>query len=126
MAKDVIASQDALIVIFERIADPFKRLEEHTEVPMTEAVKDIVVNIMADVLAIFAIMTQELKQGRSSESIPNDTSPVADRGSERYPKNFLKKLIGRKGIEDLLSGLDRLTQGAVDIMKVVGTEEDKR
>ena len=93
---------------------------------MTEAVKDIVVNIMTDVLAIFAIMTQELKQGRSSESIPDDTSPVADRGSERYPKNFLKKLIGRKGIEDLLSELNRLTQGAVDIMKVVGTEEDKR
>ena len=72
MAKDVIASQDSLIIIFEQIENFFKRLEEHAEVPMTEAVKDIMVKIMAEVLDIFGIMTKEIKQGRASKSIPGD------------------------------------------------------
>jgi hypothetical protein len=90
---------------------------------MTEAMKDITVKIMVEVLEIFAIMTKEIKQGRASESIPYDIFPVADRDSERHLKKFFKKLIGRKGIEDALSKLDRLTQeevnmAAVQILKV--------
>ena len=37
----------------------------------------------------------------------------ADRGSVRYLKKFSKKLFGRKGIEDALIKLDRLTQEEV-------------
>jgi hypothetical protein len=90
---------------------------------MTEAMKDITVKIMVEVLEIFAIMTKEIKQGRASESIPHDIFPVADRDSERHLKKFFKKLIGRKGIEDALRKLDRLTQeevnmAAVQILKV--------
>ena len=125
VAKDVIARQDVLIVIFEQIENFFKRLEKHDDVPMTEAVKDIMVKIMAELLEIFAIITKEIKQGRSSESIPDDMSPVADRGSETLNKIF-KILIGSKGIEDALRRLDRLTQDAVEIMKAAGTEEEKR
>jgi hypothetical protein len=105
-AKDVSASQDALIDIFERIENFFRRLEEYAEVPTTEAMKDIIVKIMVEVLGIFGIVTKEIKQGRASESTPGDISPVADGDSERY----LKKLIGRRDIEDALSRLDRLTQ----------------
>ena len=65
-ADDVIASQDALIIIFERIEKVFKPLEEYAEVPTTEAVKDIVVKIMVELLEVFAIMTKEIK-GRASE-----------------------------------------------------------
>ena len=72
MAKDVIASQDSLIIIFQQIENFFKRLEEYAEVPMTEAVKDIMVKIMAEVLDIFGIMTKEIKQGRASKFIPGD------------------------------------------------------
>ena len=39
----------------------------------------------------------------------------ADKSSERYLKNFFKKLIGRKGIEDALSELDRLTREEVNM-----------
>ena len=39
---------------------------------MTEAVKDIMVKIMAEVLDIFGIMTKEIKQGRASKFIPGD------------------------------------------------------
>jgi hypothetical protein len=87
-------------------------------VPMTEAMKDIMVKIMVEVLEIFAIMTKEIKQGRTSESIPDDTFPVSDRDPERHLKKFFKKLIGRKGIEDALSKLDRLTQEEVNMATV--------
>ena len=80
---------------------------------MTEAMKDIIVEVMVEVLRIFAIMTKEMKQGRASESTPYHTFPVADRGSEKYLKKYLKKLIGRADIEDALSKLDRLTQEEV-------------
>jgi hypothetical protein len=48
-----------------------------------EAMKDIIVKIMVEVLGIFGIVTKEMKQGRASESIPDDTPPVADGDSER-------------------------------------------
>jgi hypothetical protein len=86
---------------------------------MTEAMKDIMVKIMAKVLEIFAIMTKDIKQGQSSESIPDPMFPIVDRGSEMFPKNFFKKLIGRKGIKDALSRLDRLTQEAVKMATVI-------
>ena len=72
-AKDVSASQDAIVDIFGRIETFFRRLETYTEVPTTEGMKDIIIKIMVEVLGIFAIVTKEMKQGRASESIPDDT-----------------------------------------------------
>ena len=67
-AKDVGASQDALIDLFERIENFFKRLESHTAVKPTEAMTYIIVKIMIEVLNIFAIATKEIRQGRASAS----------------------------------------------------------
>ncbi|KAH9016032.1 hypothetical protein EDB85DRAFT_1828171, partial [Lactarius pseudohatsudake] len=94
-AKDVAASQDALIDIFERIESFFRRLEEYSEVPTTDAMKDIIVKIMVEVLGIFGVVTKEMKQGRT--------------------KRYLKKLIGRRDVEDALVRLDRLTQQEVQM-----------
>ncbi|KAH9010035.1 hypothetical protein EDB84DRAFT_1280103 [Lactarius hengduanensis] len=94
-AKDVVASQDALVDIFERIESFFRRLEEYSEVPTTEAMKDIIVKIMVEVLGIFGIVTKEMKQGRT--------------------RRYLKKLIGRRDVEDALVRLDRLTQQEVQM-----------
>jgi hypothetical protein len=80
--------------------------------------KDIIVKIMVEVLGIFAIMTKEIKQGRASESIPDDAFTATDRHSENYVKKYLKKLIGRKDIEDALNRLDRLTQEEVKMATV--------
>jgi hypothetical protein len=87
--------------------------------------KDIIVKVMVEVLRIFGIVTKEMKQGRASKSIPDDTLPVADRDSEKY----LKKLIGRRDIEDALSRLDRLTQeearmATAQVLKVAHRVED--
>jgi hypothetical protein len=81
-----------------------------------EAIKDIVVEIMAEVLKIFAIMTKEIKQGQASESIPNDMFRLVDSDSERLFKDFFKTLIGRTDIKDALSRLDRLTQEEVKMV----------
>ena len=65
-AKDVDASEEALADLFERIENFFKRLESYTEIPPTDAMTDIIVKIMVEVLNVFAIATKEMKQGRAS------------------------------------------------------------
>ena len=40
--------------------------------PTTEAMKDIMVKIMVEVLGIFGIVTKEMKQGRASELVLGD------------------------------------------------------
>ncbi|KAN0128635.1 hypothetical protein V8E53_013554 [Lactarius tabidus] len=102
-AKDVEASQDALIDLFERIENFFKRLETYTSVPPTDAMTDIIVKIMIEVLNIFAIATKEMRRGRATK--------------------FMKKLLGKKEMEDALKRLDKLTQdearmSAAEILKL--------
>ena len=65
-AKDVRASQDTLIDIFERIEMFFRRLEIYTEVPPTSEMMEIVVRILAEVLCIVGVAMKEIKQGRMS------------------------------------------------------------
>jgi hypothetical protein len=65
--KEVQASQDTLVYIFERIENFFRRLESYIEVPPTLEMTDIIAKIMAEVLIILAIATKEIKQGRTSE-----------------------------------------------------------
>ena len=124
-AKDIVASRDAIADIFERIESFFRRLETYTEVPTTEAMKNTIMKIMIEVLGIFAIVTKEIKQGRASEPIPDDSFPLADRNSEKY----LKKLFGRTDIEDALGRLDKLTQeearmAIMEVLKVAHHVED--
>jgi hypothetical protein len=66
-AKDVQASHDTLVDIFERIENFFRRLENYTEVPPTPQMMDIIGKIMVEVLSILAIATKEIKQGRTSK-----------------------------------------------------------
>ena len=58
-----------IIDIFVRIEGFFKRLESYTEVRPTEAMTDVIVKIMIQVLSILAIATKQIKQGRSSQSL---------------------------------------------------------
>jgi hypothetical protein len=66
-AKDVRASQDTLVDIFERIEMFFRRLEVYTEVSPTSEMMDIIIQIMVEVLSILGIATKEIKQNRISE-----------------------------------------------------------
>ncbi|KAF8476562.1 hypothetical protein DFH94DRAFT_803602, partial [Russula ochroleuca] len=109
-AKDVRASQDTLIDIFERVEMFFRRLEIYTEVPPTMEMMDIIVYILVEVLSILGIAMKEIKQGRM--------------------KKYLKKLIGRTDIEDGLKRLDKLTQeesrmAAAENLKVMHAVDER-
>jgi hypothetical protein len=54
----------------------------------------------------FVTVTKEVGQGQTSMSFPVDIPSYIDRGAEVY----LKKLIGRKDVEEVLQQLDQLTQ----------------
>ncbi|KAH8977721.1 hypothetical protein EDB92DRAFT_2108475 [Lactarius akahatsu] len=88
--KDVRASQNALVDLFGRIEYFFKRLERYIDVRPTVAMTDIIVKIMVEVISILGMVTKEIRQGRTMR--------------------YLKKLIGRKDVEDALQRLDQLTQ----------------
>jgi len=66
-AKDLPASQETLVDIFERIENFFRRLETYIEIAPTPEMMDMIVKIMVEVLSILAIATKEIKQGRISE-----------------------------------------------------------
>jgi len=70
-AKDVHSGQDSLINIFERIEMFFRRLEIYLEVPPNKEMVDTITRIMVEILSILAVATNELKQGRMSESLPH-------------------------------------------------------
>jgi hypothetical protein len=94
-----------LIDIFVRIESFFKRLESYTEVQPTDAMTDVIMKIMIEVLSILAIATKQIKRGRSSELIDIQILLLAYFFSEQ----FLKKLLGKNDIEDALKKLDTLT-----------------
>ncbi|KAI9432844.1 hypothetical protein H4582DRAFT_2061432 [Lactarius indigo] len=90
-AKSTATSRDVLVELFERIESLFQCLKTYTEVPPTQAVMDVLVKIMAEVLSVLAIATKGVK--------------------ERRTKTILKKLAGVSEIEDALQRFRKLEQG---------------
>ncbi|KAH9056452.1 hypothetical protein EDB87DRAFT_1230958 [Lactarius vividus] len=72
-ARDVRATQNAVVDLFSRLEYFFKRLEKYIEVRPTAAMTDIIVKIMVEVLSILGIVTKEIGQGRTSTSLLVDT-----------------------------------------------------
>jgi hypothetical protein len=68
-AKNVGASEDALFEVFERLEAFFRRLEIYAEVALDRRMADMVVKIMAEVLNILGITTNEIKQSRMSKRL---------------------------------------------------------
>lgn len=91
-AGDARASYDIIADVFEYIVYFFRRLQLYSEVSPTNEMKNIIANMLAEVLAILAIATKEIKQPRM--------------------KKLLKKFIGKKTyhIEEALRKLDKLTE----------------
>ncbi|KAH9037476.1 hypothetical protein EDB85DRAFT_607430 [Lactarius pseudohatsudake] len=96
--KDVRASQNALVDLFGRMEYFFMRLQKYIDIRPTAAMTDIIVKIMVEVISILGIVTKEIRQGRTMR--------------------YLKKLIGRKDVEDALQRLDKLTQEEARMARV--------
>lgn len=66
--KDVSASYDALVDLFESTENFLRRLDIYVKIPQTTAMTEIIVKIMVELLSILALATQQVKQGRLSAS----------------------------------------------------------
>ncbi|KAH9069562.1 hypothetical protein EDB83DRAFT_2314276 [Lactarius deliciosus] len=110
VAKDVTASQDILVDIFGRVESFFVRLEIYTEVPLTPAMTDKMVEITVEILGILATATKEMGQSQA--------------------KKFIKKVAGRTDLEDGMKKLDKLTNeevamASVQNLKITHTVDNK-
>ena len=65
-ATDAGASYDALVDLFESIETFLRRLDVYSRIPLTEAMADIVIKILTEVLATLALATRQVRQGRLS------------------------------------------------------------
>ncbi|KAH9047076.1 hypothetical protein EDB84DRAFT_1673799, partial [Lactarius hengduanensis] len=81
-ASGVSSSYDALVDLFECLANFLKRLRVYTDLPLTPAMTEISIKIMVELLAVLALATKQIKQGRF--------------------KKFAKKLLGESEIEAIL------------------------
>jgi hypothetical protein len=104
--KDVGASHDALIYLFERIHFFVQRLKSYTGMPLTNESTELLGKIMAQVVLILGLSTKAMTDKRISELTRPLCFPLADCGSEK----ILKKLVGKKDVEEALSQLDMLTK----------------
>lgn len=69
--------------------------------------KNIIANMLVEVLSILAVATKEIRQCRMSESLCNLN---ASQLTEPCQEKWLKKLIGKAYIENALRRLDKVTQ----------------
>jgi hypothetical protein len=106
-AIGISTSYDALLDLFECVSNLLKRLQIYTErIPLSPMMSEIVVKILAEVIAVLALATKQIKQGRLSKW----STTYRDSVAERFTEKFAKKLLGESDIEAVLQRLDRLTQ----------------
>jgi methyl-accepting chemotaxis protein len=83
----------------------FMRLEKYIHFRPTAAMTNIIVKIMVEVISILGIVTKEIRQGRTSMTFLIEITRKVDVRAEK----LLKKLAGRKAVEDAFRRLDKLT-----------------
>ena len=99
-AKDVNASQDMLIDLFERIGRFFRRLESYTERVPSEGMTDIMVEIMVEVLSVLAAVTVEIKQKRRSQFTNRNLLHPDSYFSRKIPQEATREERRRGGFEE--------------------------
>lgn len=74
-ANDVSSSYDALVDLLESIEHFLNRLEIYTKISPTEAMVQIIVKILVELLSTLALVTKQIRQKQPSKSsTPGDTS----------------------------------------------------
>ena len=63
----MISNCDALVELLESIEHFLSRLNIYTQIPPTPAIDEMVVKILVELISMLALVTEELKQRRSSE-----------------------------------------------------------
>src|SRR5579863_7673344 len=70
--KDVNASYDALADLLESMEHFINRLDIYTRIPSMEAMAEIIVKIMVELLSTLALVTKQIKQKRPSKCVLTD------------------------------------------------------
>ena len=94
-AKGMNASYDALVDLLESIQHFVMRLDIYTHIPHTPALDEMVVKIIVELLSTLALVTKELKQGRTSKSTPVEELPCSIQRRNVCRKTFWKE--GHRG-----------------------------
>ena len=68
-AKGIISNCEALIDLLESIEHFLNRLDIYTWISPSPAMDEIVVKILVELISTLGLVTEELKQRRSSESV---------------------------------------------------------
>ena len=71
-AKGIISNCDALVDLLESIEYFLNRLSIYTRIPSMPAMDEIVIKILVELISTLALVTEELRQRRSSESVLAD------------------------------------------------------
>jgi hypothetical protein len=103
--KDVSASYDALVDLFESIERFLTRLDIYTRAPLTTPLIEVLVKILSEILSVLALATKQVKRGRLSEPCPRCDGGLTQRSTGK----FVRKVLGENEIEAALQRLDRLT-----------------
>jgi len=103
--RDVVADNDKLIRLFERIHFFLQRLNKYTKMPLANEWSELLGKIMAQILFILALSTKAMTEGRLSE-LTSVQSSLADHVLEI----FFKKLVGKTNVEDAFLRLESLTK----------------
>jgi hypothetical protein len=105
--KDVIASYEVLVKLFERIQLFLQRLNHYTAVTLTPDMTELLAKIMAQILFILALSTKTMKKKQISESICSTYSFFVLIIAQEI---IMKRIVGKTdGVEDALKTLDVLT-----------------
>ena len=99
MVKDVIASYETLINLFERTQFFLQRLNQYITASLTPELTELLAKILAQVLFVLALSTKEMKERRISVLIYFKYSFLADSSAEK----FMKRLTGKADVEKTLA-----------------------
>ena len=96
-----------MVDLLELIEHFLNRLDIYTKIPPTDAMTEMVVKILVELLSALALVTKQIKQGKPSESVFYEVLYYL---TQCNTEKLFKKLLGEKDIEAVLQRLDRLTQ----------------
>ena len=73
-AKSMISSREALVNVLESIGQFVGRLKIYTEIPLSSAMVEIVVQIMVELISVLALETKEFTRRRLGASVLTDVA----------------------------------------------------
>ena len=85
-------SYEALVDIFECVENFLRRLSIYTEIPLTPAMTEMLIKIMAELLSVLALATKQINRGRFSRS-----AFAYDRSWLTCGREIRKEIFRRKG-----------------------------